>query len=482
MKSSLTLRGAMLLLAPLFVAACSTSEVTAPMPEFQTSLERSTTHVFVLTEEDEPSDELLAEIDRRGGAVLRSFDAFGVLTVRGLLDEDASELASRRDIDGIDRDLMIQWTPSFDETIEQTIEGPDSESDQSGAFYFARGMQWNMTQIDADDAWLASGQGAGTVVAVLDGGVDPFHIDLAGKVTASSVSVLTPGTSPCGPFDETTFFDLNFHGTFVAGLIASNGLAMGSVAPDASIMGVKVLNCGGSGSFADIIAGIEYAASSGADVINMSLGAYFSKKAPGAKSLIKALKRAVNYADRRGTLVVASAGNDGINLDEDGDFIHVPSEINKVVSVGATAPIAQMDFDMLASYTNYGRSGVDLMAPGGDLTPEGICGFAPIYRCDLVLSAFTSFVAPGTNWYILSAGTSFAAPHVAGAGAVVLSSGVIEDDEDDGDERTEELRECLIEGADDLGKRGRDVMYSHGRLNVVGAVACDDDDDDDDEG
>jgi subtilisin family serine protease len=262
--------------------------------------------------------------------------------------------------------------------------------------------------------------------------------------------------------DEEEIYDLDFHGTFVSGLISSNGLGMASVAPDASIMAVKVLNCSGTGSFSDIIDGIAYAAQADADVINMSLGAYFSRRDPGARSLILALQRAVLYATLHGSTVVAAAGNDGVNLDRDGDFINVPSQLLGVVSVGATAPVAQVDFDALASYTNYGFTGVTLMAPGGDLVEGGICGFAPDFRCDLVLSALSSFVAPGPNFYAASGGTSFASPHVAGALAVVESAR--------GSGPASVV--CVLRGADDLGSRGFDAFYGLGRLNVVGALGC----------
>lgn len=456
------------------LAACGVEPTTAPTTtvDFQSLDDRRPTgrHVFVLAEEGRPAPALLQAIREHDGTLETQYDAFGVLTVFGLTDDGARELSLRDDVEGIDRDLVVKWAPGFEEVAGEVFELPTTESDQSGAFYYAQGMQWNIAQIQADEAWLQSGQGAGTVVGVLDSGVDPFHLALNGKVTANSATMLTAGSSPCGPDDEETIFDLNFHGTFVSGLITSNGIGVGSVAPDASILAVKVLNCSGSGSFADIIHGIAYAADQGADVINMSIGAYFSRSEPGATSLIRALRRAIRYADRHGTLVVASAGNDAIDLDHDGDFIHVPSQLPRVISVGATAPVAQMDFDALASYTNYGRTGVDMMAPGGDLTEAGICGFAPIYRCDLVLSAFSSFIAGGTGFYVLSGGTSFASPMVAGTGAVQVSSGLV--DGEHGEQRTQTLTGCLLHGADDLGRRGRDPLYSFGRLNVLGALAC----------
>ena len=78
-------------------------------------------------------------------------------------------------------------------------------------------------------------------------------------------------------------------------------------------MGVKVLNCAGFGSFADIIAGIVYATVNGADVINMSLSGRFAKHLPGGGPLVVAMNRATNFANRNGVLVVAAAGNNAAN-------------------------------------------------------------------------------------------------------------------------------------------------------------------------
>jgi subtilisin family serine protease len=395
-----------------------------------------------------------------GGTVTRTLPEIGVAVVGGLSDQAAAKLAASRGIAGIDRDLMVQWVPTLDE-FDVTVD-PGTETDQSGASSFAV-WQWNLRQIAADQAWLSTNQGLGATVAILDTGIDPFHPDLAGKVALGlSISTLATGSSPCGPFDETTVFDLNFHGSFVGGIVTSNGLRVASVAPDATLIGVKVLNCTGSGTFADIIAGIVHATNVGADVINMSLSAYFPKNLPGGGQLVAALNRATNFANRNGVLVVASAGNQGLNLDKDRNFTHVPSQSANVLSVGATGPFNQTNFDQLASYTNFGVSGVDVMAPGGEnrfLTGNNLDG---------IRSVCSTFVCttppPPGGWNLIGGfGTSFAAPHAAGTAAVVESQLA-------SNQNAAKLEHCVIKGADDLGKKGTDRMYSKGRINVVGAV------------
>ena len=454
--------------AALLMMACVDETLVAPEETESTVSSAFSTvpnsgpgdHMMVLSAEAAPSADLLAAIQSAGGTVMGRHDEIGVVTVSGLSDAAAAALAARGDIEGIDRDYLVQWIPSEEDVTLET--------DQSGAFFFATN-QWNMRQIEADDAWLTTNQGKGATVAILDTGGDPFHIDLAGKYNpGKSKSMLSPGSSPCnavlGLPDEETIFDFNFHGSFVGGIVSTNGLGVASVAPDAKLIAVKVLNCVGSGLFGDVIDGILHAADVGADVINMSLGAYFSRNLPGAIELVKALQRAVNAATEMGTLVVASSGNGGLNLDEDPpEFIHVPSQLHNVLSVGATGPTFQMGFDDLAPYSNFGKTGADIVAPGGNAGSTGLA----IDGITSVCSSRSIFFGCGSgNFYLIGGdGTSFAAPHVAGAAAVVESQFQHQN------QPGHMLGRCVEKGADDLGAPGTDPIYGQGRLNVLGAVA-----------
>jgi lantibiotic leader peptide-processing serine protease len=415
-------------------------------------------HVVVLRDGKTASD-LAAAVAARGGTVDWSDADIGVVTASGLSEAAAAELSARSDVEGIDRDVVVQWLPPGERFSSEAIEAPAeavppvAQADQSSAAFFAF-YQWNMRQIKADVAWTTTNAGAGALVCILDTGIDPDHLDLSGKVdVAKSTSFVA-----AEPFLD----DLNTHGTAVASLVSSNGIAMASVAPEARLCAVKVLDGTGSGSFADVIAGIMHAARVGADVINMSLGAYFSLKEPGAKRLVRAIQRAVFFATGKGVLVVVAAGNDGVNLDKDPrDLIEIPGQLLGVVSVGATAPFDQTKFDALATYTNYGRSGIKVMAPGGDLLPGGQVR-------DLVIAACSHFqtalpFACTARTYILGAGTSFSSPHAAGTAAVVES-------QRRGDQFGLFLGLCLELGADDLGRRGFDPLYGFGRINVLGAT------------
>jgi subtilisin family serine protease len=160
-------------------------------------------------------------------------------------------------------------------------------------------------------------------------------------------------------------------------------------------------------------------------------------------------------------LFVAGAGNEATNLNS-ADLINLPSGLDRVISVGATGPIGQKNFDRLASYTNFGGNEVDVFAPGGEF------GFPASVEQDLILAAcspsidFPGFDCSDRESYLLEAGTSPSTPHVAGEAAVIES-------ELPGDQTPAELSECILTTADPLPNPSR---TGHGRINVLQGQAC----------
>jgi subtilisin family serine protease len=352
-------------------------------------------------------------------------------------------------------DYTFQWIPREPVRLVRQRRLRDASrvaADQSDAAFFAD--QWNLRNIGVPVAWRETPAGAGAVVCVLDTGVDPGQLDLAGKVDlARSASYV-----PSEPFIE----DLNTHGTFISALISSNGIGIASVAPGATLCAIKVLSAAGAGSFSAVIAGLFHAAAVGADVANLSLTAYVPKTLPGVDVLRDALRFTVQHVRELGVSVIAAAGNDGIDLDADGDNLVLPAEVPRVISVAANAPLAQANFDALASYSNYGGvlGGVEITAPGGDLLAGGVVE-------DLILSACSRYVCGADGIYLFGSGTSFAAPHVAAVAALAESRLA-------GDQTADVLDGCLLRNANVIRDMSgaRDDRYGVGRLNAVRAGLC----------
>ncbi len=197
-------------------------------------------------------------------------------------------------------------------------------------------------------------------------------------------------------------------------------------------------------------------------VANMSLGALVPANDPDVRVLAEFMQRAVDASTRKGVLFVASSGNEDANLN-DPSILHLPSSLNNVLSVGATGPINQMQFDKVASYSNVGRRGTDVFAPGGEFAfPKNVLD-------DLILAACSpSTQEPGFEscssgrGFLFLAGTSPAAAHVSGEAAVIQS-------ELPGVQTPAQLTACILETADPLPNP---LITANGRINVLKGQAC----------
>jgi subtilisin family serine protease len=248
--------------------------------------------------------------------------------------------------------------------------------------------------VGAPAAWDTGLDGSGVAVAVLDTGADPHHPDLAGRIAGSAN--FTDDVDPPGE----TGVDGHGHGTHVAATVAGTGAASGGarpgVAPGADLLIGKVLADEGYGYDDWIIAGMEWAVEQGARVVNMSLGG-------GASDGTDLLSQAVNQlTEESGTLFVIAAGNSG----PDPQTVTSPGAADRALTVGATTKD-----DQEAWFSSRGpRSGdlavkPEIVAPGVDIVAARAAGTA---MGDLVDDLHTS-----------ANGTSMAAPHVAGAAAII---------------------------------------------------------------
>ena len=225
--------------------------------------------------------------------------------------------------------------------------------------FFQAGNQWGLSgwpaSVDVLPAWDRS-RGAGQVIAIVDTGVDLTHPDLAPNLWTG------PGGIHGMDFvdGDTDPDDFNLHGTHVAGIaaaVADNGIGVAGVAPQAQIMAVRVLDGDGAGTTDDIVEGIDFASANGAGVINMSLGG-----PPDAGDT--ALANAISQAGQRNVVVVAAAGNE----DEDND--EVPTTPCTFGNSNLLCVAAVTRTGARSSFSNFGRTTVDLGAPGGDLSGD----------------------------------------------------------------------------------------------------------------
>jgi subtilisin family serine protease len=387
-----------------------------------------------------------------GGSVVWSHGGAGIGVATSDNPDFLSQVGASNAFNGAALDVVVQWQP---DVPSQAITPGDE-----GFFP----LQWNMQALEAPAAWATGCTGAGVRVAILDGGIYNLHADLAPNLdTGCSVSFV-----PGQPYnaDTGTFW----HGTHVAGIVAAadNGFGVIGVAPEATLMGVKVLHSG-SGSFGQVIGGILYAADPAAfglacapaDLINMSLGAAFFKSSPGGGQLVGAMAKAVNYATSKGTLVISAAGNNGFDLGQFFDVTFVPCESGSGVCVSATGPVdfanGGTNYRRPASYSNFGEGTIDVAAPGGDFTLNPIGAWFQ----DMVLSTCKGTSVPPSFSFCFAAGTSMASPAAAGVAALIKSANP--------GMSLGALKARLQQTADDEGSLGHDEFYGHGFVNAFNA-------------
>ncbi|MFC6087786.1 S8 family serine peptidase [Saccharothrix lopnurensis] len=286
----------------------------------------------------------------------------------------------------------------------------------------------SVPRVGAPEAWRAGHTGRGATVAVLDTGIDAGHPDLAGAVVEARNFSRSDTTD-----------DRNGHGTHVAATITGSGTHQG-VAPDARLLVGKVLGDGGGGRESDIIAGMEWAASARADVVNMSLGT--SWPTDGTDPMSLAVER---LTERSGALFVVAAGNTG----------PVAGTIGSPAAADAALTVGAVDReDGLARFSSRGpRAGDGAIKP--DITAPGVEIVAARARGGYIGT-------PVGESHVALSGTSMAAPHVAGAAAILAARHP--------DWTAEQLKGALTGSA-----RPHEALSVHeqgaGRLDVARAVA-----------
>lgn len=325
------------------------------------------------------------------------------------------------------------------------------------------GLQWNYPLINLPQAWDRTVGSTEVTAAVLDTGILPGHPDLQNRLTTGYDFISNPERAndgggidpdPTDPGDDVHGFS-SFHGTHVAGIVAAetdNLAGVAGITWTTRLMPLRVLGVGG-GTDADIAQAIRYAAglsnSSGTlpdrpvDVINMSFG--------GA-GISQTLGDAVQAARAAGVILAAAAGNDSNSTPS------YPASYDGVLSVAAVDLASQR-----ASYSNFGPQ-IDLTAPGGDMSRDLNSDGYP----DGILSTIGD---DGGNFlYRFLAGTSLAAPHVAGVVALMRGVNPSLSPVDIDRLIAGTHPETGIQITRDLGTPGRDDLYGHGLIDASKAI------------
>ncbi|MFC7963152.1 S8 family peptidase [Streptomyces cinereoruber] len=320
-----------------------------------------------------------AEVRAAGGTELRrTFPTLGADAVRASRDDLAEvweALTDRRE-DG------VRATASGIERV--WLDGVRAAS-----------LDHGVRQIGADRAWEAGYDGTGVRIAVLDTGVDKTHDDLRTRVVGERNFSSSPDA-----------VDRVGHGTHVASIAAGTGAKSGGrykgVAPGAELISGKVLDDEGHGDDSAVIAGMEWAAAEGADVVNLSLG---GPDSPGVDPLEETIDR---LSAEKGILFAVAAGNEG---ESGGSTVGSPGSADAALTVGAVDKDDRpAPFSSTGPRVGDGAVKPDVTAPGVAVTAAAAPGSA------LDTRPGTPHPAPG---YLQLDGTSMATPYVAGAAALL---------------------------------------------------------------
>lgn len=340
------------------------------------------------------------------------------------------ELKKDSDIVSIEQNRVVS---AFDSRSETKQAGASSVIDGDVAQ-----LQYGDEMIRAPEAWEMTPEETATVrVAVIDTGVDATHPELADCVIEGTTII---DTNASGDRYADDAKDDHGHGTHVAGIIAAawnNGIGIDGITGKTKIeiLPIKVLNDAGKGSTYDIIEGIRYAADHGASILNLSLGSSASSKLEA---------EVVRYAQNKGCLVIAAAGNDSMNV-----ALNWPASYEDVISVGSVDAREERSY-----FSNYGET-LDVAAPGSDI----ISSIPKSIAMQESAQGGTVYGNDRDGYYTSWSGTSMAAPHVAGAAALykAVNPGVTGAD----------IGELITETARDVGDIGKDIETGAGIVDAA---------------
>ncbi|MFE6224778.1 S8 family serine peptidase [Streptomyces sp. NPDC057854] len=441
------------------LATSTAHAVTAPQAPAAPAAWAAGTRAYLVITAPGDTTAVRNAVAANGGSVFSSFDAIGVVVAHST---SASFASTMRGVTGVQK---VGATRTSDVPADAYNPALPANPAQSAA-PSTEPVRSDMTQIKADQAWAVNPGSASVKVGILDTGVDDQHQDLAPNFNAAdSVSCAygKPDTR------VGAWRDVDTHGTHVAGTVAAakNGKGAIGVAPGVKISSVRIAEPGSTLFFAEnTICGLVWAGDHGFKVTNNS---YYTDpwqfNCPDnldQAAILEGVGRAQAYAESKGSLQVAAAGNSNVDLANKttdssspndstpvtrtitNACLDIPAELPGVVTVSANGTSGTSK----ASFSNYGRDVIEVSAPGES-----------VYS-----------TVPGGKYSSLS-GTSMAAPHVAGVAALMASANPAA--------TPAELRTALGVQASDLacpsdarctGTTAKNSFFGEGRVDALKAV------------